>query len=53
MTGGDRSLQRIGTRLATEGSGSVERGQTPADEDVIPASPVLIEQKDRLAGRAR
>ena len=48
MTRRDRGLERVGTEGA-ELLGAIEGGQTPVDEQVIPAGAVLIEEQDRIA----
>src|SRR6266446_10630455 len=52
VAGGDRGLERIRTEPSAELLGALERGETAAHEQVIPARAVLIEQEDRLARRA-
>ena len=52
VAGGDRGLQRVGAAGAAERLGALERGEAAADEQLIPARAVLIEQQDRLARRA-
>ena len=47
----DGSLQRIRTARGAERLGPVERGETAADQELIPASAVLIEQQDGLSRR--
>src|SRR6266567_1684868 len=52
VAGGDRGLECIGTEPAAELLGALERGQTAAHEQVIPARAVLIGEQDRLSRRA-
>ena len=52
MTGGDRGLQRVRPESTAGLLGPLERRETAADEDVIPARSVLVEQEDRLSRRA-
>src|SRR6266853_471311 len=52
VTGGDRALQRIGAEGSAQRLGALERGETAAHEQVIPARAVLVEKQDRLARRA-
>ncbi len=56
VTGGDRGLKRIGAERTTESIadflGTPERGETATDEDVVPARAILVENQDRLSGRA-
>ena len=56
MTGGNGGLERVGPELATAlaraGFGARERGKAAADQKLIPPRPVLVQQQDRLAGRA-
>ena len=47
---GDRRLQRVGAHRTGEPLGSLEGRQAATDEQTIPARPVLIEQKNGLAG---
>jgi hypothetical protein len=49
VTGGDRGLQRVGPEHAPQLLGTLEGRQAATDEELIPASAVLIEQKDRLS----
>src|SRR5205823_6642188 len=52
MTGGDRSLENVRAACAPELSGTLERGQTATDEELIPKPAVLIEQQDGLSRRS-
>ena len=52
VAGGDRGLQRVRARRAAEPLGALERGQPAADQQLVPARAVLVEQQDRLARRA-
>src|SRR2546428_283739 len=52
MTGGDRALERVRAQPAAELFGTRERRETTTDEDVIPATAVLIEQEDGFPRRA-
>src|SRR2546428_8790771 len=52
VTGGDCGLERVRPEPAAELLGALERGQTAAHEQVIPARAVLIEEQDRLSRRA-
>src|SRR5438034_7931599 len=45
MTGGDCGLQRVRAKRAAELLSAFERGQTAADEELIPATAVLIDRK--------
>src|SRR2546421_8801893 len=49
VTGGDRGLQGVRPEHAAESLGPLKRGQTAADEDLIPARAILIQQQDGLA----
>ena len=49
MAGGDGGLQRVRAVRAAERLGAVERGQAAADEQLVPARAVLVEQQHRLA----
>src|SRR5206468_555518 len=53
VTCGDRRLKRIGAERTTESMaeflGTLERGQTATDEDMVPARAILIENQDRLS----
>src|SRR6266581_7038516 len=49
---GDRRLECIRTEPAAEPLGALERRETAAHEQMIPARAVLIEQEDRLSRRA-
>src|SRR5260370_15989588 len=44
MTGRDRGLQCIGALFPAERLGTLERGETSSDEELIPTRAVLIEQ---------
>src|SRR5438105_3277953 len=48
VTGGDGSLQGVGPERPAERLGALERGETTANEELIPARAVLIEQQDGL-----
>ena len=56
MTGGDGGLERVrpelATTLARAGFGARERGKAAADQKLVPPRAVLVQQQDRLAGRA-
>ena len=49
---GDRGLQRVRAARAAQRLGALERGQAAADQQLVPARAILIEQQDRLARRA-
>ena len=51
VAGGDRGLQRVRPERAAERLGALERREAAADEQLVPARAVLIEQQDRLARR--
>ena len=51
MAGGDRGLQRVRAVLAAELFRARQRGQAPADQQLVPPRAVLIQQQHRLAGR--
>ena len=51
VAGGDRGLQRVRPERAAELLGARERGEAAADEQLVPARAVLVEQQDRLARR--
>ena len=51
MTGGDGGLHRVRTGCTTEHLRPLEGGEAAADEQLIPPSPVLVEQQDGFAGR--
>ena len=51
MTGRDRGLQHIGSALRAEPLGTLERAEPAADQEVVPAGAVLLEQQDRRAVR--
>ena len=53
VAGGDRGLQRVGAEAAAEPLGALERGEPAADQQLVPARAVLVEQQHRLAARAR
>ena len=52
VAGGDRGLQGVRARRPPERLGALERREAAADQQLIPARAVLIEQQDRLARRA-
>src|ERR1700738_5142863 len=52
MTTGDRRLQRIGAEAASKLLSALQRGKAMANKHMIPACAVLIEEQDRLSGRA-
>lgn len=52
MTSGDRGLERVRSKRATELLGPFKRGETTADEELIPQGAVLIEEQDGLPRRA-
>src|SRR3954463_14269344 len=52
VAGGDGGLECVGASGAAELPGPFERRETPADEQLIPACTVLVEQKDGLSRRA-
>src|SRR5438132_8324394 len=52
MTSGDRRLQRVGSKRASERLRTFERGEPATDEEWVPLPAVLIEEEDRLAGRS-
>src|SRR5205809_1412515 len=52
VTGGDRGLERVRAKRAAELLGAFERGETAADEELIPATAVLIEEQNGLPRRA-
>src|SRR5438552_1886440 len=52
MTSGDRRLQRVGSKRASERFRTFERGEAATDEEWVPLPAVLIEEEDRLAGRS-
>src|SRR2546422_11695283 len=43
VTGGNRGLKRVRAEGAAELLGAFERGETAADEELVPATAVLIE----------
>src|SRR5262249_34101934 len=49
VTGRDFGLQQIGPWSAAQLSGAFYRGQTSADQEMIPASAVLVQEQDRLS----
>src|SRR5438128_9513057 len=52
MTSGDRRLQRVGSKRASERLRTFEPGEPATDEEWVPLPAVLIEEEDRLAGRS-
>src|SRR5205823_1235441 len=52
MTSGDRRLQRVGSKRASERLRTFERGEPATDEEWVPLPAALIEEEDRLAGRS-
>ncbi len=52
MAGGDGGLERVRATAAAEPSGTLERGKTTADEDLVPECAVLVEEEDGLSGLA-
>src|SRR5712691_11677832 len=52
VAGGDRSLECIRTEPPIELLGTLERGETAAHEQMIPARAVLIEEQNGLSRRA-
>src|SRR5213594_1159401 len=52
VTGGDRGLERVRAKRAAELLGAFERGETAVDEELIPATAVLIEEQNGLPRRA-
>src|SRR5262249_56371853 len=51
VAGGNRGLQAVRAERAAELLGSRQRGEAAADEELVPAGPVLIQEEDRLARR--
>jgi hypothetical protein len=49
VAGGDGGLEPVGAEAAAERLGPLERRQSAADEQLIPAPPVLIQQKHGLS----
>ncbi len=49
VAGRNRRLQRVRTTGIAQTFGTVERGQSAADEQPVPPGAILIEQHDRLA----
>src|SRR5437762_13800791 len=52
MTSGDRRLQRVGSKRASERFRTFERGEAATDEEWVSLPAVLIEKEDGLAGRS-
>jgi hypothetical protein len=52
MTGGNCGLQRIRPARAAKLLRALERGETAADEELIPLPAVLIQEQDGLSRRA-
>ena len=52
MARGNRRLQSVWAHGVPELLGTLERRQAAANEQAIPARPVLIKQEDRLPGRS-
>src|SRR5436190_7462551 len=52
VAGGDRGLHHVGARRAAEPLGAQQRGEAPADEELIPRPAVLLQDRDRLPGWA-
>ena len=50
MARGDRGLQRVGAQRPAQLLRPGERDEAAADEQVVPASAVLVEEEDWLAG---
>ena len=53
VAGGDGGLQRVGARRAAQRLGARQRGQAAADQELVPAPAVLVEQQDRARPTAR
>jgi hypothetical protein len=52
VAGGDGRLERVRAEGAAGALRALERGEAAADEQPVPARPVLVEQQHRLSGRA-
>src|SRR5271155_2469471 len=53
MTRSDSCLQRVRATRAAEFFGTLKRGKTTADEQLIPQGAILVEQQDGLSRGAR
>ena len=51
MAGGERGLQRVRSVGAAQGLGALQRGETPPDQELVPAGAVLLGQRHRRAVR--
>src|SRR5262245_43814445 len=51
MTGGDRGLQRIRPKRASERFSALQRRKAATDEELIPPRAVLLEKRDDLSRR--
>jgi len=49
VAGGDRRLQRVGALRAAQRLGARQRAQAAADQQLVPACAVLLQQTDRFA----
>ena len=49
MAGGDRGLQRVGAQRLNQGFSMRERSKTPADQELVPACAILVQQEHGLA----
>ena len=52
MARGDRGLEAIGPEPSGKRLRPLQRGEPAPDEELVPASPILIEQEDRLSRRS-
>src|SRR5271166_6307933 len=52
VAGGNGGLQYVGTARAAELLSPLQRSQPAADQELIPARAVLVEEKDGFSGRA-